>query len=93
MSESLIRGVARAIERFEAGELDVGGLQDRFESALDALDHTYPDVVRELEQVVPDLEEIRFAVSENDRRPAASRRISAVKSAVGSVLEASDGRN
>src|SRR5262245_66064547 len=62
MIDPLITGIDRAVEKFEVGELDVAGLQGRIESAFAALDHTHPELVRELEALIPDLEMIRFTV-------------------------------
>lgn len=87
MVESLVRGIARGIHQFEMRELDVAGFRERLESARDALDHTFPDLLRELENVVPDLEQIQFTMHEDEQRPAAIRRIATVKVAVTAVLD------
>ncbi|HEX6355283.1 hypothetical protein [Actinophytocola sp.] len=90
MVDSLVRRLSRAIERFETGEMDIADLQDRLETVRQALDHTVPEVLRELEHVVAELETIRFTRLEDEQRPAALRQLVAVKAAVNSVLETSD---
>ncbi|HYQ62451.1 hypothetical protein [Actinophytocola sp.] len=79
MVESLIAGVAHAIEMFEAEELDVTGLQGRIGSAVDALDHTRPELLRELETLLSDLELIQFTMPAEQQRAATTRRLATTK--------------
>lgn len=87
LSYPILENVLSAIDSFVSGIGDIADLQARLQADASALDRRFDSVIRELQSLDADLEEIRFARLRDEQRTAAVLRLDAVRESVTAALD------
>lgn len=87
MSQAILARLVSTIDNFISGQYQIGDLQAELDASRSALDRSYGELVRELENLEADLEEIRFSRLLDEQRPAAILKIDRVRESLVEALK------